>query len=407
MLSLTPAKRAYAWGSHTMLPELCGAPSPAPHPVAEYWYGAHASGPAVGSDGVGLDARIAADPVAELGPAVSADYRERLPFLVKLLAAEQVLSLQAHPSLGQAREGFARENARSIPLDATNRNYRDDNHKPELVVALSEFHALAGFRPVPATLEFFDALAVPGLQPFRQMLAGQPDADGLRAVFTTFVTMPYAALEALVTQVVGAAVEMISSGAHEGFRLAASTLVELGERYPGDPGVLGALLLNRLVLQPGQALYIGAGNLHAYVHGIAVEVMANSDNVLRGGLTPKHVDVPELLRVVDFTPLADPVVSPVPAEDGLPGERRYPTPAPDFAVSRLDLAAGAPPHDYRPEGPEILLCTAGEVTAAEGGVSQELRPGDAVWLPASTREVELSSATGGTVFRTGVGEPTR
>lgn len=403
MQRLTPAVRAYAWGSHTLLPELCGTTSPSPHPVAEHWFGAHSSGPARCPDGEGLDGLIAAHPEAELGEPVLNRYGGHLPYLVKLLAAEQPLSLQAHPSLEQAREGFARENAQGLPLDAPTRNYRDPNHKPEVLVALSEFHALAGFRPVDRTIELFDALAVPALRPYRDMLDGQPDESGIRAVFTTFVTMPDAILGPLVAEVVTAAVGLITSGAEERFRPVATTVVELGERYPADPGVLGALLLNRIELRPGEALYLGAGNLHAYLHGIGVEVMASSDNVLRGGLTPKHVDVPELVRVLDFAPVADPVVRPVPRAGGVPGEVDYPTPAPDFTVSRITLAPGATAVPCRADGPEILLCTDGEVTVGSGEGGEDLRPGGAVWLPAGSDSVELSSPGGGTLFRSRVG----
>ncbi|MBC7308257.1 MAG: mannose-6-phosphate isomerase, class I, partial [Dietzia sp.] len=297
MVALEPVVQAYAWGSRTALPELCGITSPAPHPVAEHWFGAHDSGSSRCSDGRGLDARIAADPERELGPRVLAEHGGGLPFLVKLLSAEQALSLQAHPSPEKAREGFAAEDARGIAVDAPDRNYRDVNHKPEILVALTEFHALVGFRPVERTVALLDALGVASLKPYRDMLAGQPDAEGLRAVFTTFVTMPHVVLAGVVPDLVTCAVSYLTDHGVEGpWSPVAATITELAERYPTDPGVLGALLLNRVVLQPGEAVYLGPGQLHAYLRGVGVEVMANSDNVLRGGLTPKHVDVPELMR---------------------------------------------------------------------------------------------------------------
>ena len=223
-------------------------------------------------------------------------------------------------------------------MDAADRNYRDVNHKPEILVALTEFHALVGFRPVERTIALFDALDVAALRPFRDMLAGQPDAEGMRAVFTTFVTMPHGALAEIVTELVGGAVGYLTShGVDAPWAPVAATVTELAERYPTDPGVLAALLLNRVVLRPGEAVYLGPGQLHAYLRGVGVEVMANSDNVLRGGLTPKHVDVPELMRVLEFTPLVDPTVQARPADRGIPGEVDYPTPEPDFALSRIDL----------------------------------------------------------------------
>lgn len=405
MVSLAPVVQAYAWGSRTALPDLCGGVSPAPHPVAEYWFGAHDSGPSRCPDGRGLDERIAADPEGELGERVLAEHGGTLPFLVKLLAAEQALSLQAHPSLDLAREGFAAEDARGVALDAHDRNYRDANHKPEVLVALTEFHALVGFRPVDRTLALLDALDVPGLRPYRDMLAAEPDRAGIRAVFTTFVTMPHAALAAVISDLVSAAVGYLTAaGVTAPWSAVATTVVELAERYPADPGVLAALLLNRVVLRPGEAVFLGPGHLHAYLRGVGVEVMANSDNVLRGGLTPKHVDVPELMRVLEFAPLDDPTVRPVPAEGGLPGELAYPTPAPDFALSRIELAPGAGPLTYRPAGPEVLLCTAGTVRVTERGETVDHGPGTAVWVAASTPEVTLAAPEGATVFRTRVGE---
>lgn len=411
MVSLSPVVQAYAWGSRTALPDLCGTASPAPHPVAEYWFGAHDSGSSLCADGRSLDARIAADPAAELGERVLADHDGGLPYLVKLLSAEQALSLQAHPSPEKAREGYAAEDARGIAVDAPDRNYRDPNHKPEILVALTDFHALVGFRPVAGTIALLDALDVPSLRVYRDMLDGQPDAEGIRAVFTTFVTMPHEALEPMVTDLVTAAVGYLTAEGQEGrWSPEATTVVELAERYPTDPGVLGALLLNRIALGPGQAVYLGPGHLHAYLRGVGVEVMANSDNVLRGGLTPKHVDVPELMKVLDFSPQADPRVHPVPADHGVPGELAYPTPAPDFALSRIDLTADAGPRpvepvSYRPDGPEVLLCTSGTVRVTEDGTTEELGPGRAVWLPASAPEVTLASSEGATVFRTRVGDP--
>ncbi|EFV91586.1 mannose-6-phosphate isomerase [Dietzia cinnamea P4] len=395
--------QAYAWGSRTALPELCGTASPSPHPVAEHWFGAHDSGSSLCADGRALDARIADDPERELGARVLAEHGGGLPFLVKLLSAEQALSLQAHPSPEKAREGYAAEDARGIAVDAADRNYRDANHKPEILVALTEFHALVGFRPVERTIALLDAFDVDSLRPYRDMLAGQPDAEGLRAVFTTFVTMPHVVLADVVSDLVTRAVSYLTVNGVDGpWSAVATTVAELAERYPTDPGVLGVLLLNRVVLQPGQAVYLGPGQLHAYLRGVGVEVMANSDNVLRGGLTPKHVDVPELMRVLEFGPLADPTVDAVPADRGIPGEVDYPTPEPDFALSRIDLPADRPV-TWRPDGPEVLLCTSGEARVDEDGVGEVLRPGRAVWVPASARRVCLHGLDGATVFRTRVG----
>ena len=405
MVALSPVVQAYAWGSRTALPELCGTTSPAPHPVAEHWFGAHDSGSSLCADGRGLDERIAADPEGELGEKVLAEHGAGLPFLVKLLSAEQALSLQAHPSPEKAREGFAAEDARGLAVDAADRNYRDVNHKPEILVALTEFHALVGFRPVDRTVALLDAFGVDSLNPYRDMLSGQPDAEGLRAVFTTFVTMPHVVLAPVVSELVSGAVGYLTEhGVGGEWSAVATTVAELAERYPADPGVLGALLLNRVVLYPGDAVYLGPGQLHAYLRGVGVEVMANSDNVLRGGLTPKHVDVPELMRVLEFSPLADPTVRAVAADPGVEHEVAYPTPEPDFALSRIELPSSSSPVSWRPEGPEVLLCTSGEARVGVDDESTVLTPGRAVWVPASTSEVALHGGGGATVFRTRVGD---
>ena len=280
-----------------------------------------------------LDA-LRADPDDELGPVVRGRFGDTLPFLLKVLAADEPLSLQAHPSTEQAIEGYAREELMGIPVSAPTRNYRDRSHKPELLVALSQFEALAGFRPAARTVEVMQAIAPAVLEPFINLLSGQSDADGLRALFTTWITCPQPDLDRLVPSVIDGAISYVRSGEQD-FAAEAKAVLELGERYPGDAGVLASLLLNRVTLAPGEAIYLPAGNLHAYLQGVGVEVMANSDNVLRGGLTPKHIDVPELLRVLDFRPANDVVVRPESVRDG--AELVYDTPTPEFAVSVLNV----------------------------------------------------------------------
>ncbi len=254
--------------------------------------GAHPGDPAhVIEDGGTRSLRdvIDAAPLSELGERSVAQFGERLPFLLKVLAAEEPLSLQAHPSAEQAREGFAREDAVGIPVDSAERNYRDASHKPELVVALTRFEALAGFRDPHRTVRFLQALEVEQLAPYVGLLAGQPDPDGLRALFTTWITLPSPALSALLPPVLDGCVRYLSrpDAAEAEFVPEARTALELSEGYPGDAGVLAALLLNRITLEPGQGLFLAAGNLHAYLHGTAVEIMANSDNVLRAGSHPQ------------------------------------------------------------------------------------------------------------------------
>lgn len=394
---LRGAIRTYAWGSRTAIAEFTGRPTPTPHPEAELWLGAHPADPAYLETGGGAESLlevVAADPTGQLGAASVAEFGDQLPFLLKVLAADEPLSLQAHPSTQQAADGFAREEAAGVPLNSPVRNYRDRNHKPELVVALDRFEALAGFRDPGDTVDLFRALDVEALTPYVNLLAGQSDADGLRALFTTWITLPQPSLDVLVPAVLDGAVRYLSSDDVR-FVGEARTLLELGERYPADAGVLASLLLNRLTLEPGEGIYLPAGNLHAYLRGLAVEIMANSDNVLRGGLTPKHVDVPELLRVLDFSPASEAHLHVETVTDG--AQTRYRTPAREFTLSRFDLAAGEPTQ-VGIKGPRILLCTQGDVTLDGSGTGLKVRAGQSVWVPADGGSVTLTGRSDARVF---------
>jgi mannose-6-phosphate isomerase len=386
--------RPYAWGSRTVIAGLLGQPVPSPHPQAELWLGAHPADPSriVRPDGERtslLDA-LTADPGHLLGDARRSRWHDTLPFLLKVLAADEPLSLQAHPSLEQAAYGFERENAAGIAVDAPDRNYRDPHHKPELICALTEFHALVGFREPVETIALLRALDVPQLAAHVELLAGQPGPDGLRALFTTWITLPQSMLDELVPALQEAAIRLVAAGGD--FQAEARTALDLSERYPGDAGVLAALLLNRTTLQPGEALYLPAGNLHAYLSGAGVEIMANSDNVLRGGLTPKHVDVPELLRVLDFTAAPPPVI------DGHPeaGWNSYDTPAAEFRLRRWKATEEDAKVAVPDGGPRILLCTAGSAFVRGGDRVVELAKGRALFLGAADTATEVESAAAGT-----------
>lgn len=387
--------RPYAWGSRTAIATMRGMPTPSPHPEAELWFGAHPASPATLPDsGEDLAALIASDPVGTLGSECVERFGDRLPFLVKVLAAEEPLSLQAHPSSRQAAEGFAKENALGLALDAANRNYRDPWHKPELIVALTEFDALAGFQDPEITVELLASLQVPELDPYLGMLAGQPDSVGLRALFTTWLTLPESVLATLVPAMLGAAVRELERGDTR-FAPELRSLLELGEAYPDDPGVPASLLLNHIRLQPGEAIFLAAGHLHAYLRGTGVEVMANSDNVLRGGLTPKYIDVPELLRVLDFTPVPREQLNP--PLRSLNAERIYLTPAPEFRMSRVELDGTGLHHassiSFDMPGPEILVVVAGAIEVRDPtGRSITARAGEAVWLADADPDVVVSAA---------------
>ncbi len=386
------AIRPYAWGSRTAISELLGKTVPAPHPEAELWMGAHPGDPSrvVGPDGSkrSLLDLLAEDPRGQLGEVFATRWGGRLPFLMKVLAAEEALSLQAHPSAAQAAEGFAAEERAGVPMDAAIRNYKDPSPKPELICAVTEFHALAGFRDPHRSATLLRSLDAPDFAPYAELLAGQPDAQGLRALFTTLITLPQTALDLLLPQVLDACVLHVKERGE--FDLECRTVLELGEAYPGDAGVLAALLLNRLVLQPGEAVHLPAGNLHAYLHGTGIEILANSDNVLRCGLTPKHVDVPELLRVLDFTCGDMPVQR---GEEVAPGLAVYRTPSSEFELSRLDLVAGTEVH-IDDTGPQILLCVRGDVRVHNvRGDELHLTKGQSLWMPASDPAATVTSAT--------------
>ncbi len=350
----------YDWGSLTALPELLRVP-PDGAPWAELWWGAHDRAPSRLDDGTSLDTFIAADAPAVLGPQVAARFGGQLPFLLKVLAPAQPLSLQAHPGAQQAAAGFARENAAGVPLNAPHRNYRDARHKPELLCALTRFEALCGFRPVEDSVRLLRGL---GLD------TALLERDGLRAYFTHVLT----------ARVVLPPVTPVP-----GFERACALASRLQRRWPEDPAVTAALLLNDLVLEPGEALFLPAGNLHAYVEGVAVELMANSDNVLRGGLTNKHRDVPELLNVLDFTP-------------GLPKVWRgaYDVPAEEFHLTRVQLDGA---HTFSAAA-QIVLVTRGE--ASIDGL--RLASGEAVFIgagepsPTFTGQAELFRAAPGTLL---------
>ncbi|MEV5849957.1 mannose-6-phosphate isomerase, class I [Streptomyces sp. NPDC051985] len=370
--------RPYAWGSPTAIPKLLGV-EPSGEPQAEMWMGAHPGAPSRTERGTLVDI-IDANPKAELGEAAVAKFGPRLPFLLKILAAGAPLSLQVHPDLEQAREGYEDEERRGIPVDAPHRNYKDANHKPELICALTEFDGLCGFRAPEQAAELLDGLGVDSLKPYVDLLRAHPEEAALREVLTAILTADREEMAHTVAEATAACTRL--GGDHLPY-------ADLAHHYPGDPGVIAAMLLNHVRLQPGEALFLGAGIPHAYLNGLGVEIMANSDNVLRCGLTPKHVDVPELLRIVRFEAADAGVLRPEAAPDG---EEVYETPIDEFRLSRYVLPEGTTAHDLTLPTPQILLCTAGTVRTGE----YDLAPGQSVFVPAGEK-AEVSGA--GTVFR--------
>ncbi len=368
--------RPYAWGSHVAIARVQGRPAPTERPEAELWLGAHPAAPSL-VDGTPLPALIERDPVGILGPAVVERFGPRLPYLLKLLAAEEPLSLQAHPDAAQAAAGYAAEEAAGLPRNAPERNYADPYHKPELLVAVETFDALCGFRSPSASADLLASFGVPALKSTVDALRRPDPAVALRSAVSGLLTLPGPDRAPLV--------EAVAAAGHP-------LAVDLAARYPGDIGVMVALLLNQVRLAPGQAVWMPAGNLHAYLFGVGMEVMAASDNVLRGGLTPKHVDVDELLRILRFEVLEDPVLQPSPLGPGLV---TWPVPVAELALCRAVVPAGdGEPVRLPGMGPRIVFCLRGEVRVGD----LDLRGGQAGFGAAGTGPVSVSGS--GEVYQT-------
>ncbi len=367
---LTGVVRPYAWGSRTVIAELQGRSAPTDLPEAELWLGAHPGDPAIvkGPDGpVSLEALITDDPKAQLGGPVLEAFGPRLPFLLKVLAAETPLSLQAHPDPEYAKQAYAKQEADpSLP-----RNYTDPNHKPEMLVAITPFEALCGFRAPDASADAIEAFGIESLAPVVAALRG----GDLRTAVETLLTWPASEREALIAAVVESGADDLAS--------------YLADYYPGDPGVLVALLLNHVRLAPGQAIWMPAGNLHAYLRGAGVELMAASDNVLRGGLTPKRVDVGELLNVLRFEVLDDPILA---GTTVAPGVTTWSVPVPDFSLFSIEVDGTRAPTEVPVGGPRIVLAVSGDLYVGEAvdGTPVELTPGTAAFAPADAGAIKIA-----------------
>lgn len=379
MLALEPTFQGYAWGSSTAIPEALGL-APDGRPVAEAWFGGHPSAPSVlgGPDGEPVDAAITRDPVALLGGDVVSRFGPQLPFLLKLIAAARPLSLQVHPSVELAQEGYEREDARGVPLDDPHRSYRDRNHKPELVYALSTFEALVGFRAPRRTAEILRGLEHPVARDLHRAVTDDPTPTGVQAAFTRLVGPDSRPTPSEVAELADEFRARLATGSPSPRTDGAVDLLE--RAYPGDPGAVTAVLLNPVTLRPGEALFVPAGAVHAYLGGFAVEVMANSDNVLRAGLTSKHVDIPELLKAVDC--VAAPPIRIAP-EHVYDATDVYYVPVDDFelSVTRVgDAGAVRLPGG----GPRVVLCVEGEVALrSAAGEDLSLAAGRAAFVPAA------------------------
>lgn len=379
MIRVDNTPRDYAWGSAHDIAALRGLPESG-GPEAELWLGTHPGSPTRIVDAPAGSPQTIAELLSQRG-------EQPLPYLLKLLAAAHPLSIQAHPSPEQARDGYARENAAGIALDAPHRNYRDDAHKPELIVALSpRFEALCGFRPVTATLKQLELVALANDASEGSSVAIRSFMSQLRDRGDEAIAW---ALQWLLGS--GEVADLVAEVSRGGTTLDDELLTELAVDYPGDPGIVVAMFLNRVHLHRGQALYLPAGNMHAYVRGFGVELMAASDNVLRGGLTTKHVDVEELLSVVEPTVLPVPLLEP---EQPAEGVSIFRPDVPDFVLAQLQT----PISDYALPLTRhaIAVCTAGAVTLAGAESEITLTKGQVCFIDASETAVRTSGS--GEVF---------
>jgi mannose-6-phosphate isomerase len=386
----------YAWGSTRAIPDLLGRKNPERKPQAELWMGTHPKAPSlVRHNGlwVSLAELIAKNPVDVLGEKVAQNFDDRLPYLFKVLAAAKPLSIQAHPDLNQAREGFQRENAQNIPLEAPHRNYRDDNHKPECICALTRFWALSRFRKISEILSYFEKLNLRHLEVELTDFKKQPTPNGLKRFYTSLMTQDMGRQKRIVADA------LEQARGFESEDPVFKWMLNLAEEYPDDIGVLSPILLNLICLEPGQAMLLDAGELHAYLQGLGIELMANSDNVLRGGLTPKHVDVSELLRVLKFEDREVTLLKPV---KSIANERIYPSAAAEFVLSVITLNRGATYQSPKNRSVEILICTRGKVTIFDLSdlTETQLPQGSSAIVPACVERYTIKGQ--GTCYKAGV-----
>jgi mannose-6-phosphate isomerase len=376
---LTNSIQTYEWGSHTAIAKLLGFPAPSEEPQAELWMGAHPKAPSrvkINDEHQPLIDLIEKHPIDILGQHSATLYGNQLPYLFKVLASEMPLSIQAHPNTDQAISGYARENDLGILINAPHRNYKDDHHKPECLCALTPFWGLCGFRKISQILYLLQRACPQTLRRALHHLKTQPDSTGLKIFFQSIMTMEKEKALSVIQEAV------TQADSRKGEDDAFDWIIKLAAVYPGDIGVIFPAVLNLVCLRPGEAMYLSSGELHAYLHGVGMEIMANSDNVLRGGLTPKHVDVPELMNVLTFQERTIDVLQP---EADRPHEKLYRTPAEEFILSAITLKQGDTYESLTERSVEIMLVTEGRVEILDegNGKRSEMTSGVSVIVPAA------------------------
>jgi len=406
-LPLRGVVQHYDWGGHAFIPALLGQSQPARRPFAELWFGAHPKAPAstrIGNTALDLGQLIHGAASAVLGPEAAARFAGQLPYLFKVLDARKMLSIQAHPNRAQAIEGFARENSAGIKLGSAHRNYQDDNHKPEVQIALTEFWLLHGFRPleqIAATLRAMPELSP--LMPDLQARLARPGRQSarrsalLRELFQFIMTLPQARWD----QLIGRLIDRLRQSNPQDKQSHDYWVLQAVEQFPPrnghhDRGLLSIYLMNLVQLRPGQGTFQAPGTLHAFLQGTNVELMSNSDNVLRGGLTTKHVDVPELLRILDFTDGSPAILE---GEAGAPYEKVFRAGTDEFALSCLRLPPGGSHPGARDHGAESLVVMDGAVCLRSRKQTMLLKRGNAVLVPFSVPYSLTADTEPATVFK--------
>lgn len=366
----------FDWGSIDDIPKYFHINNPDRKPLAEIWMGVHPAGCSIAinpqGEAIELDQLIKNNPLAMLGEQTYQKFAG-LPYLFKILSAKEPLSIQVHPQLTQAQAGFIRENQLGIPLDSPNRNYKDANHKPELIYAITPFLAMNGFRPIKEILSFFDQLTVPIIKPYLAKLRQNQTAIGLKQFFHTLLTLNKADKQQAIIDLLAS----IQSSTHRPFTIIKSMV----EKYPDDCGVFAPLILNVIELTPGQAMFLNAQTPHAYLKGTGLEIMANSDNVLRAGLTNKHIDIEELFNNTIFNsiPLTNLITVPVQKNNKI----CFPVPVDDFAFEII--ISQSQPLQQTTQSGEILLCVEGEIVISTEFDHFTLNVGEAVFVAYSAK----------------------
>jgi mannose-6-phosphate isomerase, type 1 (EC 5.3.1.8) len=373
--------QTYQWGSRTALPALFNIPNPDQQPQAEIWMGAHPKASSeiqVGTDWLPLNTLIESDPQSALSAEIYQRFGE-LPFLFKVLAADTALSIQVHPSKQEAEHGYQKENQQGIPLSAAHRNYKDPNHKPELVYALTAFKAMNGFRPHEEIINNVTKINNDSLNAVFQAFVDTPTADTLQSAFAALLALESTEKTEAVNALMAVADENATDAPFD-------TIIDLATQYPEDIGLFAPLLLNVVTLSPGDAMFLHARTPHAYIHGVGLEVMANSDNVLRAGLTPKHIDVDELIACTSFIPITPDQIK-LPPQSMANGEY-YPVSVPDFSFSRYRQVADI---DCDMQSAEILFAVNAPLTVVHAEQTVTIEKGESVFIPACTATYTLSA----------------